>query len=111
MTTVDGFRLIHCPVWALEFADRLDEADRWLQRILDAAQRRDAPGQVLNAASARAQVSCRRGALADAEQDARAVLELAEAHDGGFGMSIAAAALVMALTGQGPPGRGRRCAD
>jgi hypothetical protein len=101
LSTVDGFRLIHCPVWALEFADRLDEADRWLLRILDGAQRWDGPGQFLLTASSRAQVSCRRGALADAEQDARAVLELAEAHGGDFGISISAAALVMALTEQG----------
>ena len=101
LTTVDSFRLIHCPVWALEFADRLDEADRWLLCILDTAQRRDGPGQFLLTASARAQISCRRGALADAEQDARAVLELAEAHGGDFGISISAAALVMALTEQG----------
>jgi len=100
LTTVDGFRLIHCPVWALEFADRLDEADRWLLRILDGAQRWDGPGQFLLAASARAQVSCRRGALADAEQDARAVLELADAHGGDYSV-ISAAALVMALTEQG----------
>jgi hypothetical protein len=43
LSTVDGFWLIHCPVWALEFADRLDEADRWLLRILDTAQRRTGP--------------------------------------------------------------------
>ena len=101
LSTVDGFWLIHCPVWALEFADRLDEADRWLLRILDTAQRRDGPGQFLLTASSRAAVSCRRGALADAEQDARAVLELAEAHGGDYGISISAAALVMALTEQG----------
>ena len=97
----DGFKLIHCPVWALEFADRLDEADRWLLRILDSAQRRDGPGQFLLAASARAQVSCRRGALADAEQDARAVLELAGAHGGHYSIPISVASLVLALTEQG----------
>ena len=101
LTTVDGFRLIHCPVWALEFADRLDEADRWLLRILDGVQRWYGPGQFLLTASARAGISCRRGALADAEQDARAVLELAEAHGGGYGISVAESALVMALTEQG----------
>ena len=101
LSTVDGFRLIHCPVWALEFADRLDEADRWLLRILDGAQRWEGPGQFSLTASSRAHVSCRRGALADAEQDARAVLELAEAHGDDFGISIPAAALVMALTEQG----------
>jgi AAA ATPase domain len=101
LSSVDCFRLIHCPVWALEFADRLDDADRWLLRILDTAQRWDGPGQFSLTASSRAQVSCRRGALADAEQDAMAVLELAEAHGGDFGVSVSAAALVMALTEQG----------
>jgi DNA-binding CsgD family transcriptional regulator len=101
LTTVDGFRLIHCPVWALEFADRLDEADRWLLRILDGVQRWYGPGQFLLTASARAGISCRRGALADAEQDARAVLELAEAHGGGYGISVAESALVMTFTEQG----------
>ena len=101
LTTVDGFRLIHCPVWALEFADRLDEADRWLLRILDGVQRWYGPGQFLLTASARAGISCRRGALADAEQDARAVLELAEAHGGDYGIFVAQSALVMALTEQG----------
>lgn len=101
LTTADGFRLIGCPVWALEFADRLDEADHWLLRIQDAAQRRDQPGQFMLAASARAMVSCRRGALADAEQDARVALDLAEVHGRDDGVTISAAALVIALTEQG----------
>ena len=101
LTTVDGFRLIHCPVWALEFADHLDEADHWLLRIQDAAQRGDQPSQFMLAASARALVSCRRGALADAEQDARLALDLAEVHGRDDGVTISAAALVIALTEQG----------
>jgi DNA-binding CsgD family transcriptional regulator len=101
LTTVDGFRMIHCPVWALEFADCLEEADRWLLRIQDAAQRWDWPSEFMIAASARAQVSCRRGALADAEQDARAALELAEMQGRDYGVSISVAALVMALAEQG----------
>jgi DNA-binding CsgD family transcriptional regulator len=101
LSTVDGLRLITCPVWALEFADHLDEADRWLLRIQEAAQRSGWPSQFILAASARAEVCCRRGALADAEQDARAALELTDAQRGGYGSLIASAALVMALTEQG----------
>ncbi len=101
LSTVDGLRLIACPVWALEFADHLDEADRWLLRIQEAAQRSGWPSQFLLGASARAEACCRRGALADAEQDARAALDLAEAESSGYGSRIAAAALVMALTEQG----------
>lgn len=101
LSTVDGPRLIISPVWALELADHLDEADRWLLRIQEAAQRSGWPSQFILAASARAEVCCRRGALADAEQDARAALDLAEAHSSGYGSLIASAALVMALTEQG----------
>lgn len=101
LSTADGFRLIECPVWALEFADELDEADDWLLRFQDAAQRGDQPGQFMLAASARAMVSCRRGALADAEQDARVALDLAEVHGRDDGVTISAAALVIALTEQG----------
>lgn len=101
LATVNGFRLVQCPVWALEFADRLDEADRWLLRLQDAAQRADWPARFAHAAGARAQVSCRRGALADAEQDARAALELDEVHGLGYGVSISPAPLVIALTEQG----------
>jgi DNA-binding CsgD family transcriptional regulator len=101
LSTVDGPRLIISPVWALELADHLDEADRWLLRIQEAAQRSGWPSQFLLAASARAEVCCRQGALADAEEDARAALDLAEAHSSGYGSLIASAALVMALTEQG----------
>lgn len=101
LATVNGFRLVQCPVWALEFADRLDEADRWLLRLQDAAQRADWPARFAHAAGARAQVSCRRGALADAEQDARAALELDEVHGLGYGVSISPAPLAIALTEQG----------
>jgi len=101
LSTVDGLRLIICPVWALEFADHLDEADRWLLRIQEAAQRSGWPSQFLLAASARAEACCRQGALADAEQDARAALDLAEVQSSGYGGLIASAALVMALTEQG----------
>jgi DNA-binding CsgD family transcriptional regulator len=121
LSTIEGLRLITCPVWALEFADRLDEADRWLLRIEEAAQHSGWPSQFLLAASARAAVCCRRGALADAEQEARAALELADAQSGGYGVTIATAALLMALTEQdrlaeaetllagAPVERGARC--
>src|SRR6185312_347004 len=57
-------------IWALELADRLDRADHWLLRLMEEAQHRQSPSQFMLAASARADLSCRRGALADAEQDA-----------------------------------------
>ena len=53
------------------------------------------------AASARADVSCRRGALADAEQDATTALELAQSHGRDYSVYVSAAALLMALTEQG----------
>jgi tetratricopeptide (TPR) repeat protein len=101
LSTVDGLRLIACPVWALEFADHLDEADCWLLRIQEAAQRSGWPSQFILAASARAELCCRRGALADAEQDAPAALDLADAQSSGYGSLIASAVLVMVLTEQG----------
>jgi len=101
LSTVDGLRLIVCPVWALEAADHLDEADRWLLRIQETAQRAGWPSQFILAASSRAEACCRRGALADAEQDARAALDLADAQSSGHGSLIASAALVIALTEQG----------
>jgi DNA-binding CsgD family transcriptional regulator len=101
LSTADGLRLITYPVWALESADHLDEAERWLLRIQEAAQCSGWPSQFILAASARAELCCRQGALADAEQDARAALDLAEAHSSGYGSLIASAAMVMALTEQG----------
>ena len=53
------------------------------------------------AASARADLSCRRGALADAEQDATTALELAQSHGRDYSVYVSAAALIMALTEQG----------
>lgn len=88
-------------IWALELADRLDRADHWLLRMMDEAQRRQSPGQFMLGASARADLSCRRGALADAEQDATTALELAQSHGRDYSVYVSAAALVMALTGQG----------
>lgn len=88
-------------IWALELADRLDEADQWLLRMMEEAQRRQSPGQFMLAASARADISCRRGALADAEQDATTALELAQSHGRDYSVYVSAAALVAALTDQG----------
>jgi DNA-binding CsgD family transcriptional regulator len=53
------------------------------------------------AASARADVSCRRGALADAEQDATTALDLAQSHGRDYSVHVSAAALVAARTEQG----------
>jgi DNA-binding CsgD family transcriptional regulator len=88
-------------IWALELADRLDHADRWLLRLMEEAQRRQSPSQFMLAASARADVSCRRGALADAEQDAATALELAQSHGRDYSVYVSAAAQLMALTEQG----------
>jgi DNA-binding CsgD family transcriptional regulator len=88
-------------IWALELADQLDHADHWLLRLMEEAQRRQSPGQFMLAASARADVSCRRGALADAEQDASTALELARSHGRDYSVYASAAALVGALTEQG----------
>jgi DNA-binding CsgD family transcriptional regulator len=88
-------------IWALELADRLDQADHWLLRLMEEAQRRQSPSQFMVAASARADVSCRRGALADAEQDATTALELAQSHGRDYSVYVSAAALLMALTEQG----------
>jgi DNA-binding CsgD family transcriptional regulator len=88
-------------IWAFELADRLDHADHWLLRVMEEAQRRQSPGQFMLAASARADVSCRRGALADAEQDATTALELARSHGCDYSVHVSAAALVGARTEQG----------
>lgn len=91
----------HAAVWALEFAGAYDDADHRLLAIMAEAQRRGSPSQLMLAASARAAVAYRRGALADAEQEARTALELAEAHGRSYGSSISVATLVAALAGQG----------
>jgi DNA-binding CsgD family transcriptional regulator len=101
LSAVDSLRRLHLPVWALEIADRLDDADHWLLRIQDAAGRCGSPSQIMLAASTRAELSVLRGALADAEQDARMALELAGLHERDLGATVAAAALVMSLTEQG----------
>jgi DNA-binding CsgD family transcriptional regulator len=88
-------------IWAFELADQLDHADRWLLRVMEEAQRRQSPGQFMLAASARADVSCRRGALADTEQDATTALELARSHGRDYSVHVSAAALVGTLTEQG----------
>jgi DNA-binding CsgD family transcriptional regulator len=88
-------------IWALELADRLDQADHWLLRLMDEARHRQSPNQFMLAASARADVSCRRGALSEAEQDATTALELAHAHGRDYSVYVSAAALLMALTEQG----------
>ncbi len=88
-------------VWALELADQLDQADHWLLRVMDEAQRRQSPGQFMLAASARADLSTRRGALADAEQDATTALELAQSHGRDYSVYVSAAALTTSLTEQG----------
>ncbi len=88
-------------IWALELADRLDQADHWLLRLMEEAERRQSPSQFMLAASARADVSCRRGALADAEQDATTALELAQSRGRDYSVYVSAAALLMALTEQG----------
>jgi DNA-binding CsgD family transcriptional regulator len=88
-------------IWALELADRLDHADHWLLRLMEEAQRRQSPSQFMLAASARADVSARRGALADAEQDATTALELAQSHGRAYSVYVSAAALLVALTEQG----------
>jgi DNA-binding CsgD family transcriptional regulator len=88
-------------IWAFELADRLDQADYWLLRMMEEAQRRQSPSQFMLAASARADISARRGALADAEQDATTALELARAYGRDYSVCVSAAALIVALTEQG----------
>jgi DNA-binding CsgD family transcriptional regulator len=94
-------RSLHSAIWALEFADHLDEADGWLLRLQDDARDRSSPNELMLAASARAAVACRRGALADAEQDARLALELARLHDRRYSVPVSAAALILSLAEQG----------
>ncbi|HEX8105829.1 MAG TPA: AAA family ATPase, partial [Solirubrobacteraceae bacterium] len=62
---------------ALAFAERLDEVDAIYRAALADARRRGAAIEVAAVSSLRAMVSYRRGALLEAEADARAALDLA----------------------------------
>jgi DNA-binding CsgD family transcriptional regulator len=101
IAALDGLRLVYPAVWALEFAGEIEQADDWFLRLQEEAQRRQSPLELMLASSARADVCCRRGALADAEQEAQAALELARAHGREYTAPISIAALTLSLTEQG----------
>ena len=101
ISLLEGLRLVYPAVWALEFAGELEIADGWLRRLQEEARRRESPLELMLAASARAQVCARRGALADAETEALDALELARAHDREYTSPLSTAALTVSLTEQG----------
>jgi ATP/maltotriose-dependent transcriptional regulator MalT len=67
----------HVATWALEFADKLDEAATHADAAVAATRARGSAAEVTFALTVRAAVANRRGALQDAEADARSALEIA----------------------------------
>lgn len=92
---------VYTTVAALTVSDRLDDACRHLDDALADARRRNSVSAFALASSSRSWASYRRGALADAEADARAALDVAAEHGRGVGVPIAFAVLADCLAMRG----------
>lgn len=73
-----GGTMYFMAAFVLTVADRFEASERWLSQALTNAQARGAPLAFAVAATQRAFVRFRRGALTDADADARAALEAAK---------------------------------
>ena len=83
--------------------DALDLADACLEQALADARARASIPALAFALEFRGWVSLRRGAVAQAEDDARAALDLLTAHDIELGTAFALALLIEALVEEGEP--------
>ena len=88
-------------LWALIYADRLDLATTWAERLLNECRRLQAPAWQAMLTAVRAEVDLRRGNLADAEEQARAALVQMPANSWGIGVAHPVATLIQALTEMG----------
>lgn len=66
--------------WALIYSDQLEEAERHFDRALENARRRGWEGEFVGVSGSRCHVLFRQGRLAEAEADARSVLETNHPH-------------------------------
>ncbi|MFF8961007.1 AAA family ATPase [Streptomyces sp. NPDC014894] len=92
-------------MWAgllsLMYADRLDRATRWADRLVAEATEQEAPGWTAVLVVTRAHVSLRRGRLAEARRLAERSLEHLPPHGWGVAIGMPLAALVEARTAMG----------
>jgi DNA-binding CsgD family transcriptional regulator len=85
------------PMMVLLRADELDEAEAWIDRLLDDARRRGSVGGFISGIGLRGQLAYRRGQVSNAADDGRRGLELARQHEVAFGIPLQTAWLVEAL--------------
>jgi DNA-binding CsgD family transcriptional regulator len=88
-------------VLALTFIDELDRAQALTEAMLEDAQARGSVGAFQFATGRRGLVALRRGALAEAEADTRAALELVTEHNLTLGVPLHAASLGLTLLERG----------
>ena len=88
LRAIEGDRLLeerlyfdhHVATWTLEYADDLEAAARSARAALEETRRRGSVGEHIFALTVHGVVANRRGALRDAEADARTALHLAAEH-------------------------------
>lgn len=90
-------------IWALTLTDELDRAHTLAEAMLADAQARGSVVGSVAATSRRAGVALRRGALAEAEADARAAFELAAEHKLAVSVPMVAATWCLTLLERGKP--------
>ncbi len=94
------------PDWAISaliFSDRLEEAEEVIERMLSMAIAGGAPRVAVTAWGMRSAGAIRRGALAEAEVDARAVLDASLEHAWPFGFVMSVSWLLLILVDRGQP--------
>ncbi|GAA4601315.1 DNA-binding CsgD family transcriptional regulator [Actinoplanes octamycinicus] len=88
-------------LWALIYADRLDLALSWCERLLDECSSRDTPSWRALLTVVRAEIALRQGDLGGAESHARAALDQMSVQSWGIAIAHPLAILVQACTMMG----------
>ncbi|GGO32798.1 helix-turn-helix transcriptional regulator [Micromonospora parathelypteridis] len=88
-------------LWALIYADRLDLALSWCERLLDECSSRDTPSWRAMLTVVRAEIALRLGELGVAENHARVALNQMSTQSWGLGIAQPLAVLVQAYTAMG----------
>ncbi|HEV2775578.1 MAG TPA: AAA family ATPase, partial [Solirubrobacteraceae bacterium] len=83
-----GSATFYLGVWALVYADRLDEAERWFDLVLEDGRRRGSTAAFGAGSASRCQVLVRQGRLAEAESEALGVLTTIPLHAPARGMIL-----------------------